>query len=88
MSAAPVEAVCSQVARILKQERESKGLSMTVLGERAGLSQQMVSYVEREMRVPSLDTLVRICGALDLTAHEVIRKAYLAAGIEIRPAAR
>lgn len=43
MSAAPVEAVCSQVARILKQERESQGLSMTSLGERAGISQQMVS---------------------------------------------
>jgi transcriptional regulator with XRE-family HTH domain len=73
------EAICSQVARILKEERERRGFSMTLLGERAGLSQQMVSYVEREMRIPSLDTLVRLCEALGLRADGVVRRAYEAA---------
>lgn len=79
MSAAPVEAICSQVARILKKERERRGFSMTLLGERAGLSQQMVSYIEREMRVPSLDTLLRVCQALDIAADGVLRRASQAA---------
>lgn len=48
---------------------------MTGLAEAAGLSQQMVSYVERRMRNPSLDTLLRITDALEVSLVEVIRKA-------------
>ena len=50
-------------------------LSMTVLAERAGLSQQSVSYVEREMRIPNLDTLLRITGVLGVELDEIIRQA-------------
>lgn len=52
---------------------------MTVLAGRAGLSQQSVSYVEREMRVPNLDTLLRIANALDLDLSDVIARATKAA---------
>jgi len=71
--------VCSQVARILREERRRQGLSMTAVAERAGLSQQMVSYVEREMRTPNLDTVLRMSYALDLDSAEVIRRAQKAA---------
>ena len=73
------QVVASHVARILRQERERQGLSMTTLGERAGLSQQMISYVEREMRIPSLDTLLRITDALGIGLEVVIQKARKAA---------
>jgi transcriptional regulator with XRE-family HTH domain len=69
------QAVCSRVARILRQEREKRGLSMNVVAERAGLSQQMVSYVEREMRNPTLETLLRIAAALDVDFVSVLRRA-------------
>ena len=69
------QTVCANVARILRQERERRGISMTVLGERSGLSQQMVSYVERDMRNPSLDTLLRMCDALGIELDDVIRRA-------------
>jgi transcriptional regulator with XRE-family HTH domain len=52
---------------------------MTVLGQKAGLSQQSVSYIEREMRIPNLDTLLRICGALGMDLADVIRRAEKAA---------
>jgi len=48
---------------------------MTVLAQRAGLSQQSVSYVEREMRIPNLDTLLRITGVLDVELDEIIKQA-------------
>lgn len=35
----------------------------------------MVSYVERELRKPTLDTLLRITEALDVDLADVIRKA-------------
>jgi len=48
---------------------------MNVIAERAGLSQQMVSYVEREMRNPTLETLLRISAALEIDFATVMRQA-------------
>jgi transcriptional regulator with XRE-family HTH domain len=48
---------------------------MTALSERAGLSQQSVSYIEREMRVPNLDTLLRISAVLKIDLEVIIAQA-------------
>jgi len=48
---------------------------MTQLSERAGLSQQSVSYVEREMRIPNLDTLLRITAVLEVDLEKIIARA-------------
>ena len=66
---------CKRVAALLREERERQGLSMTVVGERAGLSQQAVSYVERGMRIPNLDSLLRITGALNVELSDVVAEA-------------
>ena len=67
--------VCSAVARLLREEREQQVLSMSEVAGRAGLSQQMVSYVEREMRVPTIDTLFRLAHALGLNPITLLTKA-------------
>lgn len=67
--------VCANVARLLRASRIAQNLSMTALAERAGLSQQMVSYVERGLRIPSLDTLLRLTDAMDLDLAEIVRQA-------------
>ena len=48
---------------------------MTDLAELAALSQQSVSYVERGMRVPNLDTLLRITSVLGVNLEDVIKEA-------------
>ena len=48
---------------------------MTALAERAGLTQQAVSYIERGMRTPNLDTLLRITDALGIEPDELLKKA-------------
>jgi transcriptional regulator with XRE-family HTH domain len=73
------EAIASQVVRILRQEREKQELSMTVLAQRAGLSQAMISFIEREIRNPSLETLLRIAEVLEVNLGDVIARAYKAA---------
>jgi transcriptional regulator with XRE-family HTH domain len=67
--------ICSEVARILRNERQRRKMSMTKLAEKAGLSQQSVSYVERELRVPNLETLLRITGVLGIDLADVIAQA-------------
>jgi transcriptional regulator with XRE-family HTH domain len=69
------KSVCSHVAKLLKAERLRQNLSMTVVAGRAGLSQQSVSYLEREMRNPTLDTLLRVADVLNVALEEIIAEA-------------
>ena len=69
------QAVIANVAKALRDTRVRKGLSMSAVAERAGLSQQMVSYVERQMRMPTLDTVLRMSEALAIDPSELLRKA-------------
>ena len=71
----PHQAICARVAQFLRERREALGLSMNVIAQRAGLSQQMVSYVERGLRNPTLETLLRMCAALETSLPELIRDA-------------
>ena len=68
-------AVSLGVAKLLQQERERRGISMTRLAQDAGLSQQMVSYVERGLRNPTLDTLLRIANVLEVDLWKIVRQA-------------
>ena len=68
--------ICSAVAQILREERLKRFLSLSTVAERAGLSHQMVSFVEREVRNPTLETLVRITDALEIDLAEVVKRAY------------
>jgi DNA-binding phage protein len=67
--------VAREVARQLGSERLRRGISMTQLAQRAGLSRQMVSYVESGARNPTLDTLLRISNALDIDLGRLINRA-------------
>lgn len=69
------EKVSSQVARILKEERERCGLSLNVMAQKSGLSRQTLSYVEQEVQNPTLDTLLRITSALEVDLEKIIAKA-------------
>ena len=64
----------SAVARIIREERMKRGLSLNLLAERAGLSRQMVSYVEQEARNPNLDTLLRIADVLETPLEQIIQR--------------
>lgn len=58
----------------LRDQRTSLGLSMNRLAEKAGLSQQSVSYLERGIRQPSMESLARICNAMSIRLSDFIRK--------------
>ena len=74
-----IDLVCAHVSRILREERKKRNLSMTRVAEKAGLSHAMISFVERDLRTPSLETLLRITAALELDLGEVIQNALAAA---------
>ncbi len=74
------EVICTNVVRVLRRERESRGVSMNEVAQRSGLSQSMISLVERDLRNPTLDTLLRITDALEIDLRDVLTEAMKAAG--------
>jgi len=59
----------------LKEERQRRGLSLNLLAEKAGLSRQTITFVEQELRIPSLETLLRITTALGVDLEKIIARA-------------
>jgi transcriptional regulator with XRE-family HTH domain len=67
-----------RIVRLLRDERIRQGLSKYALEQRGGVSQQMVGYVERGLRRPSLETALRIADGLGVDLGIIIRKARAA----------
>ena len=68
-------AVCTAVARILQAERKKRGLTLAAVASAAGLSRQMIRFVEQETRNPTLDSVLRICDAMDLDIEVLLKRA-------------
>ena len=48
---------------------------MNVVAQRSGLSQSIVSLIERDLRNPTLDTLLRIAEAMEIDLGKLITQA-------------
>lgn len=75
MATAKPESIATEVVRLLREKRVALRLSMNTVAKRAGLSHTMVSRVERELRKPTLDTLLRITGAMAVDLWPMIKEA-------------
>ena len=59
------------VGEELHRERVDRGERLTDVAERAGVSMQYLSEIERGLKDPSSEMLQAIAGALDLTVREL-----------------
>jgi transcriptional regulator with XRE-family HTH domain len=69
------EAILSNVVHALRDERIRQKLSMNALAARAGLHVSMISLVERKLRNPTLDALLRITEALNVDFWRIMKTA-------------
>lgn len=69
------DVIAANAVRLLREEREKRGLSMNVVAQRSGLSHSIVSLIERDLRNPTLDTLLRIAEAIGIDLGEIITRA-------------
>ncbi len=74
------EEVCRNIAALLKAERARKQWSLSAVAERAGLSYQMIAFVERGERTPTIDSFMRIVMALGLDPAKVMAQAQKGKG--------
>jgi transcriptional regulator with XRE-family HTH domain len=64
-----------RIVGLLSAERKRQGISKYILEQRSGLSQQMIGYVERGLRRPSLETALRMADGLGINLALIILKA-------------
>lgn len=64
-----------RIVRLLQAERKRRGLSKYAVEQRSGISQQMVGYVERGLRRPSLETALRMADGVGVDLAVIIREA-------------
>lgn len=69
------EQICSEIARLLKEERLRQNISLNLLTSQAGLSRQTLSFIETEKRTPTIDTLLRVTEVLGIELEDLIKKA-------------
>lgn len=62
------------VGEVIGDFRKQKGVSQEVLSGLADISRTHLSAIERGERKPTLETLFRISGALEIDASEIVRE--------------
>lgn len=63
------------VAVLLRDQRRRRRMSQEELAACSGVSRQMLSYIERRHRKPTLDLLARLCNGLKISISQFIRRA-------------
>ena len=74
MDTVPLKNIVPQIGRILKVFREKTGKNQGEIAEKAGISVSMLSQIERGVVSPSIETLVAVCGVLDLDPSELFKR--------------
>jgi transcriptional regulator with XRE-family HTH domain len=69
------EALRSDIVRLLREERERRKLSKYAVSQRSGVSQSMLSLVERGLRNPTMELLLRIADGIEVDLPSIIKKA-------------
>lgn len=58
----------------LRRAREAAGLTQEEAAFRSGLSRPYVSQLERGLKSPTLETLLRLCAALGVRASDLVAR--------------
>jgi transcriptional regulator with XRE-family HTH domain len=69
----------------LKALRELRGLTQAELGSKAGMGGASVSHFETGQRMPSLDSLIKLADALDVTTDALLGRASVEAAPTLDP---
>ncbi len=62
------------IAKNIKQIRKSLNFSQEALAEKASISDDTISKIEREITVINSLTLIKICNALNVTPNDILKE--------------
>lgn len=64
-----------EIVRLLREERKRRKLSNYAIAQESGVSESMLSLVERGLRNPSMELVLRMAGGIGADLPDLIRKA-------------
>lgn len=56
----------------LASARKSRNMTQEVLAEKTGLTNNFISNIETGRSIPSLETISKLCNALDITPNDLM----------------
>lgn len=63
------------IGSLIRKARKERKLTLKAVAEKASISEGFLSQVENDVNSPSVDTLMRICKAIDINPGDLITKA-------------
>jgi transcriptional regulator with XRE-family HTH domain len=85
MSTPKIKEATEKFGSRLQRFREQRNLTQVELGERAGMGAASVSHFETGQRVPSLESLVKLADALQVSTDALLGRASLESFAQIDP---
>ncbi len=71
------EAIRKEVIRLLREERVRRKLSNYAVAQNSGVSESMLSLVERGLRNPTMELMLRIADGVGTDLPVLIKKAAM-----------
>ena len=65
------------IGRRIKEIRKSKSLTQEQLAEKSDLTNNYISNIENCRSIPSLETLMKLCIALETTPNDILLGSHL-----------
>jgi transcriptional regulator with XRE-family HTH domain len=69
------QAVCAEIIRLLREERKKRKLSNYAISQKSGVSESMLSLVDRGLRNPSMELMLKIADGVGVDLPTFIKKA-------------
>ena len=69
------EAIRKEIIRLLREERGNRKLSNYAVAQNSGVSESMLSLVERGLRNPTMELMLRISDGIGADLPALIKKA-------------
>lgn len=63
------------IGQLIRKSRKERKLTLKTVAEKASISEGFLSQVENDVNSPSVDTLIRICKAIDVNVGDLITQA-------------
>jgi transcriptional regulator with XRE-family HTH domain len=72
------QTVCAEIIRLLREERKRRNLSNYVVSQKSGVSESMLSLVDRGLRNPSMELMLKVADGTGTDLAAIIKKAKVA----------
>lgn len=69
------EAVCAEIIRLLREERKKRKITNYAVAQKSGVSESMLSLVDRGLRNPSMELMLRVADGIGIDLPATIKKA-------------